>query len=189
MDQPDIRWEDVEEGQELPGFTYELSLLRLVAFVRASGLYDYVHFDGAYARAAGARDAFVSTPHVAGLFGRLLTGWSGPEGEIRSLAFSMRTQSCANDRIARKSPSRGRPPGSSFRCGLATPRAASCGCGTVVRRKQRSLATGISSPRNGCSTISATSCCVRRRSRCSIIIRTAVDLVFMGQRPVVSDVP
>ena len=99
MDQPDIRWEDVEEGQALPGFTYELSLLRLVAFVRASGLYDYVHFDGAYARAAGARDAFVSTPHVAGLFGRLLTGWSGPEGEIRSLAFSMRTQSCAGDML------------------------------------------------------------------------------------------
>ncbi len=92
-------WEDVEEGQELPPFTYELSLLRLVAFVRASGLYDYVHFDGAYARAAGARDAFISTPHVAGLFGRLLTDWSGPGGEIRSLAFAMRTQSCTDDML------------------------------------------------------------------------------------------
>ena len=90
-------WDDVEEGQPLPSFTYELSLLRLVAFVRASGLYDYVHFDGNYARAAGARDAFISTPHVAGLFGRLLTDWSGPEGEIRSLTFAMRTQSCTND--------------------------------------------------------------------------------------------
>ncbi len=90
-------WEDVEEGQPLPPFTYELSLLRLVAFVRASGLYDYVHFDGEYARAAGARDAFISTPHVAGLFSRLLTDWSGPEGEIRSLSFAMRTQSCTND--------------------------------------------------------------------------------------------
>ena len=90
-------WEDVEEGQPLPSFTYELSLLRLVAFVRASGLYDYVHFDGDYARAAGARDAFISTPHVAGLFGRLLTDWSGAEGEIRSLTFDMRTQSCTND--------------------------------------------------------------------------------------------
>ncbi len=90
-------WEDVAEGQPLPSFTYELSLLRLVAFVRASGLYDYVHFDGDYARAAGARDAFISTPHVAGLFGRLLTDWSGAEGEIRSLSFAMRTQSCTND--------------------------------------------------------------------------------------------
>ncbi len=93
-------WEDVEEGQPLPSFNYELSLLRLVAFVRATGLYDYVHFDGDYARAAGARDAFISTPHVAGLFGRLLTDWSGPSGEIRSLTFSMRTQSCTNDMLA-----------------------------------------------------------------------------------------
>src|SRR4051794_13775996 len=92
-----LYWEDVEDGQDLPPFTYELSLLRLVSFVRASGLYDYVHFDGAYAKAAGARDAFISTPHVAGLFGRLLTDWSGPTGEIRSLTFAMRTQSCTND--------------------------------------------------------------------------------------------
>ena len=94
-----IYWEDVEPGQPLAAFTYELSLLRLVAFVRASGLYDYVHFDGEYARGAGARDAFISTPHVAGLFGRLLTDWSGPGGEIRSLSFSMRTQSCTNDML------------------------------------------------------------------------------------------
>lgn len=97
MGRDSLHWEDVAEGQALPSFTYELSLLRLVAFVRASGLYDYVHFDGAYARAAGARDAFISTPHVAGLFGRLLTDWSGPGGEMRSLTFSMRTQSCTND--------------------------------------------------------------------------------------------
>jgi acyl dehydratase len=97
MTQQGIHWEDVEEGQPLPSFAYELSLLRLVAFVRASGLYDYVHFDGDYARQAGARDAFISTPHVAGLFGRLLTDWSGPAGDIRSLSFSMLTQSCTND--------------------------------------------------------------------------------------------
>ncbi len=97
MGRESLYWEDVQEGQPLPPFTYELSLLRLVAFVRASGLYDYVHFDRDYARTAGARDAFISTPHVAGLFGRLLTDWSGPEAEIVSLTFSMRTQSCAND--------------------------------------------------------------------------------------------
>jgi acyl dehydratase len=99
MNRQSVFWEDVEEGEALPSFTYELSLLRLVAFVRASGLYDFVHFDAAYARMAGARDAFISTPHVAGLFGRLLTDWSGPEGVIRSLVFSMRTQSCTGDML------------------------------------------------------------------------------------------
>jgi acyl dehydratase len=92
-----INWEDIEADQQLPPFTYELSLLRMVAFVRATGLYDYVHFDRDYAQAAGARDVFIATPHVAGLLGRLLTDWAGPGADIRSLTFSMQKQSCSND--------------------------------------------------------------------------------------------
>ncbi|MFY9328187.1 MAG: hypothetical protein WAO76_09245 [Georgfuchsia sp.] len=97
MEYRTLYWEDVEEGQELPAITYELSLLRLVAMVRASGLYDYVHFDRDYAQAVGARDVFIATHHVAGLFGRLLTDWTGPDADIRSLTFSMNAQSCVND--------------------------------------------------------------------------------------------
>lgn len=90
-------WEDVNVGDELASITYELSLLRLVAFVRASGLYDFVHFDRDYAQAVGARDAFISTPHVAGLFSRLLTDWSGPSGALRSLTFRMTSLCCTGD--------------------------------------------------------------------------------------------
>jgi acyl dehydratase len=94
-----LYWEDVQEGQALPPITYELSLLRLVALVRAAGLYDYVHFDRDYAQAVGARDVFISTPHVAGLFCRLLTDWSGPEADLRSLTLRLNTQCCANDML------------------------------------------------------------------------------------------
>lgn len=97
MEYRSVCWEDVQEGGSLPSITYELSLLRLVAFVRATGVYDYVHFDRDYAQAVGTRDVFIATPHVAGLFGRLLTDWSGPGADIRSLAFSMTAQSCTND--------------------------------------------------------------------------------------------
>lgn len=92
-----ILWEDVEPGQGVPAIVYELSMLRLVAFVRASGLYDFVHFDADYARAAGARDVFISTPHVAGLFSRLCTDWSGPGANLRKLSFRMNTQMYRND--------------------------------------------------------------------------------------------
>ena len=94
-----LEWEDVEEGQALPEIRYELSLLRLVAMVRASGHYDYVHFDRDYARSAGARDAFIATHHVAGLFSRLATDWSGPQADLRSLTWSMSSQSCAGDML------------------------------------------------------------------------------------------
>lgn len=93
-------WEDVEEGQPLPPIAYELSPLRLVAFVRATGLYDYVHFDRDYARAVGARDAFIATPHVLGLFSRLMTDWSGPDGELRAITLRMNTQCCAGDLLS-----------------------------------------------------------------------------------------
>lgn len=92
-------WEDVKEGDELPAFDYELSLLRLVAFVRATGLYDYVHHDGRYARAVGIKDAFISTPHVGGLFTRLITDWSGPASLLRRLSFRMTGQGLRDDML------------------------------------------------------------------------------------------
>jgi len=92
-----LKWEDVAEGQELPGFDYELSMLRLVAFVRATGLYDYVHHDPDYARAVGLKDAFAATPHVGGLFSRAVTDWTGPEGLIRRIEFRMTGQCLRGD--------------------------------------------------------------------------------------------
>lgn len=94
-----VLWDDVAEGQELPGFDYELSLLRLVAFVRATGLYDYVHHDPDYARAVGAKDAFAATPHIGGLFCRAVTDWTGPQGMIRRIEFRIMGQCLRNDML------------------------------------------------------------------------------------------
>lgn len=92
-----LRWEDVAEGAELPSFSYELSQLRLVAFVRATGLYDYIHFDRDYARSVGARDAFASNSHISGLLTRLLTDWAGPDSDVHAMTFNLRGQCCAGD--------------------------------------------------------------------------------------------
>ena len=94
-----LQWEDVAEGQALPGFDYELSLLRLVAFVRATGLYDYVHHDPDYARAVGIKDAFAATPHIGGLFSRAVTDWTGPNGLIRRMEFRMTGQCLRDDML------------------------------------------------------------------------------------------
>jgi len=108
MRDSDLLWETVTDGQELPPFDYELSQLRLVSFVRATGLYDYVHFDTDYARAVGAEDAFIATPHAVGLFCRLITDWTGPGASIRNLTINMHKSCFRNDmlsvggRVARK---------------------------------------------------------------------------------------
>jgi acyl dehydratase len=95
-----LLWDTVAEGEHLPGFSYELSMLRLVAFVRATGLYDYVHHDPEYARAVGIRDAFAATPHIGGLFCRAVTDWTGPSGMIRRIEFRMTGQCLRNDMLA-----------------------------------------------------------------------------------------
>lgn len=92
-----LAWEQVDVGQELPGFDYELSMLRLVAFVRATGLYDYVHHDPDYARAVGIKDAFAATPHIGGLFCRAVTDWTGPLAVIRRIEFRMTGQCLRGD--------------------------------------------------------------------------------------------
>lgn len=94
---PSLLWDDVAEQQELPALEYELSMLRLVAFVRATGLYDYVHHDPDYARAVGIKDAFAATPHIGGLFCRAVTDWTGPLGLIRRIEFRMTGQCLRND--------------------------------------------------------------------------------------------
>lgn len=96
---PTRNWEDVDVGEVLPGFDYELSMLRLIAFVRATGLYDYVHHDPDYARAVGIKDAFAATPHIGGLFCRAVTDWTGPLGLIRRIEFQMTGQCLRNDML------------------------------------------------------------------------------------------
>lgn len=96
---PSILWEDVSEGQVLPGFDYELSMVRLIAFVRASGLYDYVHHDPQYSQAVGIKDAFASTVHIGGLFTRLVTDWSGPVSLLRRMTFRMTDQCLRGDML------------------------------------------------------------------------------------------
>lgn len=96
---PSLIWDDIAEGADLPGFDYELSMLRLVAFVRATGLYDYVHHDPDYARAVGIKDAFAATPHIGGLFCRAVTDWTGPLGLIRRIEFRMTGQSLRGDTL------------------------------------------------------------------------------------------
>lgn len=94
-----MEWEDVFVGQDVGRFSYGLSLIRMVAMVRATGLYDYVHFDRDYARGAGAKDAFASTPHLSGLLSRLVTDWAGPDADLRSLSMRIGSPCYCDDEL------------------------------------------------------------------------------------------
>jgi acyl dehydratase len=92
-------WEDVREGDELAGFSLELTVTRLV--LQVSGTQDVypVHHDQAFARSAGHADIFVNTAFIRGCLCRVLTDWMGAGGFLRSLRFQMRKPNLLGETI------------------------------------------------------------------------------------------
>jgi acyl dehydratase len=93
-------WEDVREGEELPGFSLALTPTRMV--LQVSGTQDVypVHHDPAFARSAGHADIFVNTAFIRGCLCRVLTDWMGAGGFLRSLRFQMRKPNLMGETIA-----------------------------------------------------------------------------------------
>jgi 3-oxo-4,17-pregnadiene-20-carboxyl-CoA hydratase beta subunit len=93
-------WDDVREGDELHGFSLELSATRMV--LQVSGTQDVypVHHDPAFARAAGHPDIFLNTAFIRGCLCRLVTDWMGPDGFLKSLSFQMRKPNLRGETIA-----------------------------------------------------------------------------------------
>jgi acyl dehydratase len=92
-------WDDVAEGEELKGFSLELTMTRMVLHV--SGTQDVypVHHDPAFAREAGHETIFANTAFIRGCFCRLLTDWMGPEGFLKTLRFQMRRPNFLGDSV------------------------------------------------------------------------------------------
>jgi len=95
-------WEDVEIGEELPGFSMEITPRRL--FLQVSGSQDWypLHFDSAFARKAGHEDLFMNTGFLQAAMVRTITDWMGDEGFLRKLRFEMRRQQRPGDTMACK---------------------------------------------------------------------------------------
>jgi acyl dehydratase len=94
------RWSEVREGEEVKGFSLELTMTRMVAQV--SGTQDFypVHHDPEFARQAGHRDIFNNTAFLRGCLCRAVTDWMGATGFLSALAFQMRRPNFVGDSIA-----------------------------------------------------------------------------------------
>ena len=97
MTSPRIRWEHVSVGEELPGFSLDITPRRL--FLQVSGSQDWypLHFDPAFARKAGHADLFVNTGFLQAALVRVITDWIGDDGFLRKLRFEMRRQQRPGD--------------------------------------------------------------------------------------------
>ncbi|HXG36045.1 MAG TPA: hypothetical protein VNL15_03655 [Dehalococcoidia bacterium] len=90
-------WDDVQVGDELPGFSLEINPRRL--FLQISGSQDWypAHHDSEFARKAGHPDLFMTTGFTQAALVRLITDWMGDEGFLKKLSFQMRRQQRPGD--------------------------------------------------------------------------------------------
>ncbi len=97
-DYSDLHWEDVEEGQELPGLTMPITFARCVYLASATRDFSPQHSNSEYARARSkTKDVFVNTPFNMGIVSRFVTDWAGPASTVRKIKVSMRGNVCAGD--------------------------------------------------------------------------------------------
>lgn len=89
---PQLYWEDVAEGQELPGIDLAIDESRVAKQVSGSQDFYRVHHDRPFARAAGHPDIFLNTGFTRAALGRLVTDWIGDRGWLLRFRMEMRRQ-------------------------------------------------------------------------------------------------
>jgi acyl dehydratase len=92
------RWEDVEEGEELPQLVMPITTTRCVYLASATRDFSPQHSNRDYCiERSKTKDVFVNTPFNVGMVARFLTDWAGPESTVRKVKVNMRQNICAGD--------------------------------------------------------------------------------------------
>jgi len=89
MSYTSIRWNDVNEGDEVTTQTREITRTTIVASAIATRDFEPVHHDHEAAQRAGVKDNFLNIISTGGFVGKYITDWSGPEGRLKKLDIKL----------------------------------------------------------------------------------------------------
>lgn len=92
-------YEDVNVGDELPGFSYKLGWTEMVQQVSGSQDFYAVHHDKEFAQSGGHRDIFYNTGWTRANLFRLLSDFAGTDGWVRKFEFAMRKMNHPDDTV------------------------------------------------------------------------------------------
>ena len=84
-----VRYDDVQVGDELPPLEVPLTRTLIVATAIASRDYQDVHHDPTLAVERGSSDIFMNILSTNGFVGRFVTDWAGPDATIRKVAIRL----------------------------------------------------------------------------------------------------
>jgi hydroxyacyl-ACP dehydratase HTD2-like protein with hotdog domain len=109
MDGPQLCYEDVSVGDEIPPVPYAPSELQLFFFSAATYNGHRIHYDLPYAKTEGLPNILVQGPLQAALLAKTLTDWIGIGGRLvrfqiqnRGSAFPHETLTCGGVVTARR---------------------------------------------------------------------------------------
>lgn len=95
-----LYWEDVREGDIVPGVSLELTRERMVMIVCGTRDIFPLHHDVDFAIASGYRAAAAPIAFIQGFVGRCLTDWTGPIGKIRKISLVLNSPNYQGDTIS-----------------------------------------------------------------------------------------
>jgi acyl dehydratase len=80
-----MKYDDVEAGQELPARGFPVQRLDLVKYAGASGDFNPIHWNDAFARSVGLPDVIAHGMFTMAQAGRYVTDWAGDAGAVLDL--------------------------------------------------------------------------------------------------------
>lgn len=92
-------WEEIEEGDHLPGLIKEVTATTVIYGAFASRDFMPVHHDRDFAQKQGMKDIFMNSPVTGGWISRYVTDWTGPDGEIRKISMQFGMPCHPGDRL------------------------------------------------------------------------------------------
>ena len=96
-----LYWEDVEVGQDIPGYSLEVNWTQIVRQVSGGQDFFPVHYDPDFAAERGD-PVFVNTSFMQGCFDHLVSDWIGDDGFIRKFRMEMRRMNILGDTMVLK---------------------------------------------------------------------------------------
>ncbi|MSQ32810.1 MAG: acyl dehydratase [Dehalococcoidia bacterium] len=76
-------WEDVKEGDEVPGVVFNIALQRLVMAAGGNRDFNQIHHNDRIAKAQGAPDAYANNGFVQGMWERTVREFIGLDGNVK----------------------------------------------------------------------------------------------------------
>lgn len=98
----DLRFEDVNAGDEIPSLVKRITLVLNVMYAGATWDFHRVHYDKEFTQSKGFPGPFVDGQMFGALLAQMITQWTGPDGVLKKLGLTYRVMALPGDVVTCK---------------------------------------------------------------------------------------